>query len=218
MRDAAYRKSQRDGIRQAHVAPVNAFVDQLATQGRGWVPHVAPSHGGVGARLLWVMRDPGPRTADPDHDGTGFLCAENADPTAERLCGLLDHAGIDLADTMPWNAYPWYVNRPPSVAELRAGLPPLRHLLSLLPQLEVVLLFGNHARHSWRLLERETPAATAGLAVFSTRHPGRQAFIGTAEQRATWRADQSAVVDDIGALLHSRQRAAGTRTDPPSQV
>ncbi len=201
MRDAAYRHEQRSGIREPHVAPVNRLIDELAGQGHGWVPHIAPVHGGVRARLLWVMRDPGPKTADPDHEDTGFLCSENDDPTAERLCDLLDHAGIDLADTMPWNAYPWYVNRPPTPAELRDGTAPLGRLLALLPRLEAILLFGRHAERGWDLLARGDSAATTGLTVFRTRHPGRQAFIGTAEQRLRWRAEQVEVVDAVGALV-----------------
>lgn len=206
MHDPAFRRSQRGGRYEPHVAPVNRFVDELSAEGRGWVPHVAPVHGGTGARLLWVMRDPGPATADPERDAAGFLCVENDDPTAERLGLLLDRAGIDLADTMPWNAYPWYVNRPPDTAELRAGAAVLGRLLALLPALEVVLLFGRHAQRCWALLAAADPAAVAAVQVLATRHPSRQAFIGSAEERAAWREEQALVVDRVGALLAGTSR------------
>jgi len=201
MREPAFRQGQRDGLYEPHVAPVNRLVDELAGEGRGWLPRVAPVHGGVRARLLWVMRDPGPGVADPDHEGTGFLCAENDDPTAERLCGLLERADIDLADTVPWNAYPWYVNRQPTAAELRLGAGVLLRLLGILPEVTVVLLFGRKAERAWSLLERDHPGAIGGLRVLATRHPGRQAFIGTVEQRQGWQEEQALVVERVGALL-----------------
>ena len=59
----------------AHVRPVNELVDELHDlDGRGWMPHVAPVHGGVEARVLSVLRDPGPKT----QDGVG----------SPGLCGL----------------------------------------------------------------------------------------------------------------------------------
>lgn len=160
-------------------------------------------HGGIAARLLWLLRDPGPATADPDRPGTatGFLCVENDDPTARRLCDLLERAGIDVADTMPWNAYPWYVNRAPTAVELRAGVSPLRRLLKALPAVEVVLLLGKHAERSWELLEAAHPEAAFRPRVLRTRHPGRQAFIGPAEQRERWQEEQALVFDEAGAWL-----------------
>ncbi len=161
MREPAFRQGQRDGLYEPHVAPVNRLVDELAGEGRGWLPRVAPVHGGVRARLLWVMRDPGPGVADPDHEGTGFLCAEDDDPTAERLCGLLERADIDLADTVPWNAYPWYVNRQPTAVELRLGAGALLRLLGLLPEVRVVLLFGREAERGGPSWSATTPGRSA---------------------------------------------------------
>lgn len=89
-----------------------------------------------------------------------------------NVCELLDRAGIDVNLTLPWNAYPWYVNRPSSVAELRTGVEPLRRLLGLLPRLQVVLLLGTHAQLSWNLLLQAHPGAGSDLRVLSSRHPG----------------------------------------------
>lgn len=38
MRDPVFRRSQEDGIRLPHVAPINALVDDLRQWGHGWVP------------------------------------------------------------------------------------------------------------------------------------------------------------------------------------
>jgi hypothetical protein len=46
MRDPQFRQQQEDDLRAAHVAPVNALVDELTDPpGRGRVPYVAPSYG-----------------------------------------------------------------------------------------------------------------------------------------------------------------------------
>jgi len=96
MRDPQFRQQQADDLRAPHVAPVNALVDELINPaGRGWVPYVASLYGGVNARVLNIHRDPGPKTRS-QHGGSGFLCLENDDATAERFAALLDGAG------MPW--------------------------------------------------------------------------------------------------------------------
>jgi hypothetical protein len=122
MRDPVFRQRQVDGLRAPHIAPVNALVDELTDpSGRGLVPYLAPVYGGVDARVLFVLRDPGPKT-NTELGGSGFLCPENDDATAERFANLLDDARIPLSEILTWNAYPWYINRQPRAAELEVGL------------------------------------------------------------------------------------------------
>ena len=138
-------------------------MDELAdTAGRGWVPYVSPLYGGVNARVLNVHRDPGPKT-DGRQGGSGFLCTENDDASAERFATLLEDAGIAVSQTLSWNAYPWYINRLPRAAELEAGAGPLRQLLGLLPGLRVVMLYGGSAQDGWKRLARLLPARHPGL-------------------------------------------------------
>lgn len=177
MADNAFRSEQERDRYAPHVRAVNEMVDQLRDQdGRGWMPYVAPWHGGVEARVLSVLRDPGPKTRDGT--GSGFLCVENDDATAERQCTGFTEAGIEARDTLPWNAYPWYINRAPNAEERGAGITVLARLLALLPRLEVVLLQGVDAQNSWRRLERTHPhlIQDGGYQVVSTYHPGRQAL------------------------------------------
>ena len=108
MADAAFRAAQEADRYAPHVQPVNELVDSLRDDVRGWMPHVAPLHGGTTARVLSVLRDPGPATQDTV--GSGFLCIENDDPTAERRLQMFTDVGITAADITPWNAYPWYIN------------------------------------------------------------------------------------------------------------
>jgi hypothetical protein len=109
MGDAEFRSQQYQHRYDPHVKPINELVDCLRDpQGRGWVPYVAPVHGGVDSCILSILRDPGPATQDGV--GSGFLCIENADPTAEQQCLAFADVGVTTADVVPWNAYPWYVN------------------------------------------------------------------------------------------------------------
>jgi len=185
MRDPQFRQQQVDGLRAPHVAPANALVDELNDpSGRGWVPYVAPVYGGVNARVLNIHRDPGPKTHS-QHGGSGFLCTENDDASAERFASLLDSAGIAVRETLSWNAYPWYINRSPRSAELEAGVEPLRRLLGLLARLRVVMLHGGSARDGWRRgLARRHPDLVLRLEVVPTYHTSNQAFIGPPEVRA----------------------------------
>jgi hypothetical protein len=184
MRDPQFRQQQVDGLRAPHVAPVNALVDELISpSGRGWVPYVAPVYGGVDARVLCIQRDPGPKTSS-EHGGSGFLCPENDDATAERFATLLDSVGIAVGETLAWNAYPWYINRAPRAAELEAGVEPLRRLLGLLLRLRVVMLHGGSARDGWKRLARRHPDLVHQIDVVPTYHTSCQAFIGPPEVRA----------------------------------
>jgi hypothetical protein len=183
MRDPAFRRSQEDGLRLPHVAPLNALVDELRDEkSRGWVPYIAPIHGGIDARMLSILRDPGPMT-HAETGGSGFLCLENDDPTAERFATLLDEAGLTPSDMNPWNAYPWYINRPLTANEWEAGVEPLRRLIVLLPRLQVVMLNGGDAKDTWKRLVAHHQETTKKLLVLPTYHPGRQAFIGTPDVR-----------------------------------
>lgn len=121
MRDPQFRQQQWDGRRAPHIGPINSLVDELmASPGRAGVPYVAPVYGGVDARVLFVARDPGPMT-QPELGGSGFLSLENDDASAERFAILLDDAGIPVGETLPWNAYPWYINRQPRAKNLRTA-------------------------------------------------------------------------------------------------
>lgn len=178
MAELGFRQEQWEHRFDPHIVPINRFVDELNELGRGKAPYVAPMYGGVAARLLSVLRDPGPKTQS-ENEGSGFLCMENNDPTAERICGLFHESCIDAREIVPWNAYPWYINRNPRAAELDAGVEPLKRILDLLPELRVVMLHGGIAKKGWRRLIRKFPdvAATRRLLVLETYHTSPRAFI-----------------------------------------
>jgi hypothetical protein len=110
--------------------------------------------------------------------GSGFLSIENDDPSAERMGQFLDEAGIDYAEVVPWNAYPWYINSDPTTDKLQVGAESLRDLISLMPRLRVVLVHGLAAGKGWKLFLRENLGLIErrGIVWLSTYHTSRQAL------------------------------------------
>lgn len=174
MKFASFRDHQHARLREPHIAPITAYVDNLRTAGR-WLPYVAPLHGGVDARMLTVLRDPGP---GPLLDGgSGMLCIENHDQSAENQFLLMEGAGLTPADFTPWNAYPWYINRTPTDDELLDASPTLVGLLELLPNLQLVMLQGGEAQAAWRIaLEAQPEIRRRRLIALETYHPSNQAL------------------------------------------
>lgn len=183
MADEAFRKEQEQHRFDDHIAPINRLVDALRAEGGRWLPYVAPMYGGTRARLLSLLRDPGPMT-QTHHKGSGFLSMENDDPSAEAISQYFDAAGIEAIDLVPWNVYPWYINRAPKAAELNDGIDPLRRLIEILPKLRVVMVHGGSASDGWKRFARQhqTVITTCRLVVIETYHTSRQAL---------WHADPS---------------------------
>lgn len=174
--DPAFHADQATrALTAPHVAPINAFVDSIRDRdGRGWAPYVPPHHGGVDARVISILRDPGPATRLGT--GSGFISVENDDPTAERMARLFDRFGIPSRVVLPWNAYPWYINAAPNTAQSKAGALVLLELLELTPEIDVVLLQGRDAEKAWRRAVALEPRLERRFSVHATIHPGRQAL------------------------------------------
>lgn len=201
MSDPVFKQEQWERRFAPHIAPINHLVESLRDlDGRGWLPFVAPMYGGIDALVLSLSRDPGPMTRDGL--GSGFLCVENDDPSAEAMCRYYEEFGISPAAAVPWNAYPWYINRHPSAAELAAGLEPLKALLELLPKLRVVMLHGSTAQASWKKFERRYSgySRSRNLDIISTYHTSRQAL---------WTPDPAERIKRLENLRIAFARAAG---------
>ncbi|MCJ1700796.1 uracil-DNA glycosylase [Rathayibacter festucae] len=203
MADLDFRRQQWEQRYAPHVAPINRWIDELRNPyDRGWLPYVAPLHGGTEARVLSILRDPGPGTRDGA--GSGFLCTENDDGSAELMSRLLTDVGLSPFDLLPWNAYPWYIGKAPTAEQLDAGIPTVLHLLDLAPSIEVVLLQGADADHGWRRLLRLHPGIERerGLAVVRTFHPSPQAlFTKDPIERAARVARREAAFAEVAELL-----------------
>ena len=125
--------------------------------------------------MLSILRDPGEGTLD--QGGSGMLCVENDDQTAESMHGLMESAGLQPSDFTPWNAYPRFIDRAPTPDEVAEASPTLVGLLELPPDLEVVLLQGNDAHSAWRIAVDAQPAIRRRrLIMVETYHPSVQAL------------------------------------------
>ena len=167
--DPAFRADQHACLREPHIAPITALVEELSGAGKGFIPYVAPMFGRIHAEVLCVLRDPGPKT--PGGSGSGMLCVENDDPSAALFAECLDAAGLAAARIVTWNAYPWYINKEPSSAQLNEGVGPLKRLLDLLPEGRVVVLMGLAAESSWARLTKRYGVASRRWTSIATRHP-----------------------------------------------
>lgn len=243
MRDPEFRAGQLRELYAAHVKPVNKLVDELRVDRDRWLPHVAPMHGGTSARLLWIGSDPGLRPTAPYE---GLLGVEADDAGSARVGALLKRAGIDPAETTPWNASPWYAPAPwrmppghtspgalapgavssgasaagstssrgsaPAVTspsatarpDPRAGVEPLRRLLELLDELEVVVLLGRVAERTWRTLASTHPDQVPYAEVLVTTEADDEGFDGTNAERRLRREQQALVFEQAGRLLREQ--------------
>ena len=166
LRDPAEVARRRAMLGEPHAAPLAAFAASL--RGRGEVPDLDPLDGGVDARMLLLLEKPGPKTS-PARGGSGFVSADNDDPTAAAAWAFLREAGIARRDRVIWNTVPWWngtIRFTP--AERRAGLETLPALLDLLPRLEVAVLVGRQAQSARPILEERR------VAVHASAHPSPQ--------------------------------------------
>lgn len=190
MADPAWRQQQWDDRYAAHVREINEWVDTIQRPDDGLrAPYVAPYYGGEHARILSVLRDPG--TGADAANGSGFLCMENDDPTSLRQREAFQLVGIEPRDLVPWNAYPYFINRKPTTTELERGADLIASMLALpsLNRVRAVLLQGGDAQEMWRRLLRRYPTieVASGVRTFSTYHPApgalRTSLAGERERR-----------------------------------
>ena len=153
MADEAFRIDQFERRYEKHVKRINRYADWLTERDTSRVPYVAPHQGGVGARLLSLSSNPGPKT------DSGFISCENDDGSAARMAGLYESAGISQTDTVPWNAYPWFIHdelagKGLDGTQISEGQRPLWKMIEMLRELRVVVLHGVDAQKAWAAIAR----------------------------------------------------------------
>lgn len=132
----------------AHLLQLDAFAGALRAElGTAYqVPNFDPRDGGTRATALFLLEAPGPKAVT-----SGLVSQDNPDPSARNMTQLLKASGFQRKDVVLWNVVPWYVGtgdkiRPVTRADLRAALPHLQRLLTLLPALRVIVLVGRKAQ------------------------------------------------------------------------
>lgn len=178
MADLKFQREQWDQRYTPHVRPVNQLVDHFVREHGTSMPYVAPLYGGVKSKVLF--QDPGPGT-NLRGKGSGFLCSENDDPSAELFATCFDDAGLPVGDVVTWNIYPWHLDdgqQPPSASQVNRGTAPLYRLLHLLPRLKVVMPMGRVAQDGWSKFVRAYPEAARRYRVIPGMHTSRRGITG----------------------------------------
>jgi uracil-DNA glycosylase len=166
--DPLVRLARTERLREPHVAPLTALVDELRASGHAAVPYIDPADGGTRARRLFVLQSPTPRAL-----ATGFVSRDNPTGTAANLRRLMAEAGIPRADTVLWNAVPWVLARAPRLADIREGAPWLDRLLRLLPELRAVVFLGLDAQKGRRFVN-----LPPGVRAVASYHPSPNTLAG----------------------------------------
>lgn len=151
-RDPAYLAAKQTRLREAHVAPVQALVDEIRKErNTESVPYVDPDSGGVLARVLFVLESP----AGPAALGSGMLSPDNDDETAANLWRLYEQFDVPRSVGLHWNAVPWYVGeggREKAVTSQQTlqGALWLDRLINLLPELRLIVTMGKPAAQAFQ--------------------------------------------------------------------
>ena len=140
---------------EPHVAPLTEFVKRLRCEHPGkLVPWFDPDEAGVCAPILILMQAPGPG-AIRELGGSGFVSANNDDPTAKKMRTLFRDAGVDRArEVVTWNAIPWHTDGGAPSWEVDERLRWLHQLAGLLQEVRVAVLLGRKAATAWRRSSR----------------------------------------------------------------
>ena len=183
-RDSEFLAAKQGRWWEAHVAPINQYVDQIqreVTEDWGddperqdrpvFVPYVDPDSGGVLAKVLFLLESP----AGPAALGSRMLSADNDDETAKNLWTAYAVTGMPRTWGLHWNAVPWYVgdgkrNAAVTRSDVTEGEQYLDRLLDLTPSLHVILALGRKAQRVVApMLAHLTPRE---VTVIHAPHPG----------------------------------------------
>jgi hypothetical protein len=180
---SAARERRRAMLTLEHVKPLTGYVQQLRTQYPDvQFPDFDPMDGGINARVLFLFEKPGPMTAEAGRGsrvGSGFISRDNDDPSADATFHFMQAAGLLRAETVLWNAIPgWNGTRKVTGQELREGLEELKRLLTVLHQLQCIVLVGLNAQRAMPWL------ADGQYRVIASPHPSP---LVKAKYPARWR-------------------------------
>ncbi|MGW0774015.1 uracil-DNA glycosylase [Streptomyces sp. NPDC002835] len=180
LRDPAFLAHRIGAVRTAPaVRPLNDWVAGLRERlGRAEsVPWFDPASGGTEARSLFLLEAPGRMAVGGEaglrRTGSGIISIDNNDPTANNCWTLRNEAGLPYRHSVYWNIVPWYLGTADRIAaagrtEIQRAAPFLHEVVSMLPELEVVVPMGRSAQAGW-----DAYAARYGPAVrtLPTWHP-----------------------------------------------
>jgi uracil-DNA glycosylase len=155
-------------LREPHILPLTTFVSEIraAENRQNEIPFFDPLDGGIEAKFLFVLEAPGPQAVK-----SGFISRNNPDESAKNMFLLLKEAGFARGDTLLWNIVPWYIGdgtkiRGANRSDVTRGLVYLQKLLTLLEQLQCLILVGQKAASA-----RVEIAKIWNRPIYETPHP-----------------------------------------------
>ena len=115
------------------------------------VPYVDPDSGGTLARVLFILESP----AGPAALGSGMLSPDNDDETAANMWRFYEESGLARSHGLHWNAVPWYIGehgieQSPKAAQVLQGVSWLDRLITLLPELRLIVTLGRPAERAFQ--------------------------------------------------------------------
>jgi len=145
-RDPEVVKAKLARLDESHLAPLTAYVRSINTQPARTAPWFDPDGGGVHARALFLLENPGPMASA--ERGSGFISPDNDDNTAATFFQLLRESGLSRELTVNWNVVPWYQPDGERTAnatrqDVEDARPWLERLIPLLPDLRLVITMGT---------------------------------------------------------------------------
>jgi hypothetical protein len=115
------------------------------------------------ASILALLETPGGSGAV----GTGVVCITNPDPTAKRTLRMIERAGLRPGKYLLWNFFASYES---VTADRERWRVETHKLIEILPNLKVVLVFGNNAWLGMRDVE-----LPQGVFLIGAPHPSNLA-------------------------------------------
>lgn len=146
-------------IFEQHISPLTAFVETIRKETglSREIPYFDPLDGGIKAKCLFLFEAPGPRAVY-----SGFISRNNPDESAKNFFELNQQAALPREITISWNIVPWYIGsgtkiRPANKNDINDGKKYLLNLLSLLPNLRIIVLGGKKAQKTEALITTNYP-------------------------------------------------------------
>lgn len=203
LRDPDMLRVRLGAVRTApSVRPLNDWVEDL--RGRlgdgGAVPWFDPASGGVGARSLFLLEAPCQKSmgveAELRRTGSGIISIDNDDPTAQNCWTLRAEAALPYRESVHWNVVPWYLGTADRIAapgrtEIQRAAPFLHEVITMLPDMEVVVPMGRKAQAGWAAYQERyapkvhtLPTWHPSPRVFASRPTARQEILETLRRAA----------------------------------
>ncbi|MFF2026974.1 uracil-DNA glycosylase family protein [Rhodococcus koreensis] len=176
------------------VAPINALVDKIGVeQSVTNMPLIDPTFGGINATVLFVLKAP-EADANPNLSGPRLLSLDNDDDTAQDMFRLTAETGLDRSSITAWNVCPFPAEgKNPTAAEVKRSARYHSELFSLLPHLQVIVLFGDDAKRHWKHVPYPGSARVLDCHLPSRwNRPGKD---GVPRDRDSWVGIQSTLAE-----------------------